>query len=136
MTTTPDQEPIPGTDPDAGTTEPAPDTGTTDTGTTDTGTADTGGDAGGDLTATDTPDQVPAPETGGDPTSPAIEGIDDRQVAANNLTSTPDDDDTRDQTQPDRRDNPALPNDISNVVDPSDPMTLTGHDAQPGESGA
>lgn len=76
-----------------------------------------------------------AEDTGGDPTSPAIDGIDDRQVEANNLTSTPDEDDARDQPQPDPKDNPALPNDVSNVVDPSDPMTLTGTDAQPGENG-
>jgi hypothetical protein len=66
-------------------------------------------------------------DTGGDATSPAIEAIDDRQVAANKLTSTPEEADPRDQ---------AAPNDVSNVVDPSDPMTLTGSDAQPGESGA
>jgi hypothetical protein len=76
-------------------------------------------------------------ETGGDATSPAIEAIDPRQVAANNLTSTPDETtDARDPgPQPDPKDNPAGPNDVSNVVDPSDPMTLTGHDAQPGENG-
>lgn len=70
-----------------------------------------------------------------DPTSPAIEAIDPRQVEANKLTSTPDEDDIRDQPQPDPKDNPANPNDVSNVVDPSDPMTLTGHDAEPGENG-
>ena len=75
-------------------------------------------------------------DTGGDATSPAIEAIDPRQVEANNLTSTPDEDDIRDdQDQADPKDNPALPNDVSNVVDPSDPMTLTGHDAEPGENG-
>lgn len=75
-------------------------------------------------------------DTGGEATSPAIEAIDPRQVAANNLTSTPDEDgDPRLQEQPDPKDNPAAPNDVSNVVDPSDPMTLTGHDAQPGENG-
>lgn len=73
---------------------------------------------------------------GEDATSPAIEAIDPRQVEANKLTSTPEDeDDPRDQPQPDPKDNPANPNDVSNVVDPSDPMTLTGHDAQPGENG-
>ena len=75
-------------------------------------------------------------DTGNDATSPAIEAIDPRQVAANNLTSTPDeDDDPRGGDLPDPKDNPAAPNDVSNVVDPSDPMTLTGHDAQPGENG-
>ena len=76
-------------------------------------------------------------DTGGDATSPLIESIDDRQVEANNLTSTPPDDgDARDPgTVADPKDNPAAPNDVSNVVDPSDPMTLTGHDAQPGENG-
>lgn len=68
-------------------------------------------------------------------TSPAIEAIDPRQVAANNLTSTPDEDDSRLQPGSDPKDNPAAPNDVSNVVDPSDPMTLTGKDAEPGESG-
>ena len=77
-----------------------------------------------------------APDTGGEATSPTIEGIDPRQVAANKLTSTPDEEDSREGTAPDPKDNPALPNDVSNVVDPSDPMTLTGHDAEPGESGA
>ena len=67
--------------------------------------------------------------------SPLLESIDPRQVAANNLTSTPDEADTRDQPKPDPKDNPAAPNDVSNVVDPADPMTLTGHDAQPGENG-
>lgn len=69
--------------------------------------------------------------------SPLLQSIDPRQAAANNLTSTPPetDDDPRDQPQPDPKDNPAGPNDVSNVVDPSDPMTLTGHDAQPGENG-
>ena len=68
--------------------------------------------------------------------SPAIEAIDPRQVEANNLTATPDEDDTRDAgDEPDPKDNPAGPNDVSNVVDPSDPMTLTGHDAEPGENG-
>lgn len=69
-------------------------------------------------------------------TSPAIEAIDDRQVAANNLTATPPEgDDPRGGDLPDPKDNPAAPNDVSNVVDPSDPMTLTGKDAQPGENG-
>lgn len=69
-------------------------------------------------------------------TSPLLASIDPRQAEANNLTSTPDEgDDVRDQPQPDPKDNPAAPNDVSNVVDPSDPMTLTGHDAQPGENG-
>lgn len=68
--------------------------------------------------------------------SPLLESIDPRQAAANNLTSTPEDGpDVRDQPQPDPKDNPAAPNDVSNVVDPADPMTLTGHDAQPGENG-
>lgn len=68
--------------------------------------------------------------------SPLLESIDPRQAAANNLTSTPDEDlDARDQVAPDPKDNPAAPNDVSNTVDPSDPMTLTGHDAQPGENG-
>lgn len=67
--------------------------------------------------------------------SPLLASIDSRQVAANNLTSTPDEEDTRDHPQPDPKDNPAAPNDVSNVVDPSDPMTLTGKDAQPGENG-
>lgn len=74
-------------------------------------------------------------DTGADATSPAIEAIDPRQVAANNLTSKPNDEDVRDQPGPDMKDNPAAPNDVSNTVDPSDPMTLTGHDAQPGENG-
>jgi len=68
-------------------------------------------------------------------TSPLIESIDPRQVAANNLTATPDEDDPRGGDLPDPKDNPAAPNDVSNTVDPSDPMTLTGHDAQPGENG-
>ncbi len=71
----------------------------------------------------------------GDATSPAIEAIDPRQVEANNLTSTPDETDARTTTAPDPKDDPALPNDVSNVVDPSDPMTLTGEDAQPGNNG-
>lgn len=71
-----------------------------------------------------------------DATSPAIEAIDPRQVEANHLTSTPDEEeDPRVVSEPDPKDNPANPNDVSNVVDPSDPMTLTGHDAQPGENG-
>lgn len=74
-------------------------------------------------------------DTGGDATSPAIEAIDPRQVEANNLTSTPDEEDIRDQPGTDPKDNPAGPNDVSNVVDPSDPMTLTGKDAEPGENG-
>jgi hypothetical protein len=69
-------------------------------------------------------------------TSPAIEAIDPRQVAANNLTANPDEADPRDGWRPDPKDDPALPNDVSNVVDPEDPMTLTGHDAEPGENGA
>jgi len=71
----------------------------------------------------------------GDATSPAIEAIDPRQVDANNLTSTPDEDDNRTLTAPDPKDDPARPNDVSNTADPNDPMTLTGHDAQPGENG-
>lgn len=74
-------------------------------------------------------------DTGGDATSPLLETIDDRQVAANKLTSTPDEADPRGGDLPDPKDNPAAPNDVSNVVDPADPMTLTGHDAQPGENG-
>jgi hypothetical protein len=80
----------------------------------------------------DEPDQ-PAE---GDGTSPLLASFDPRQAEANNLTSTPDEaTDVRDQPAPDPKDNPAGPNDISNVVDPADPMTLTGHDAQPGENG-
>lgn len=76
-------------------------------------------------------------DTGGEATSPLLASIDPRQAAAGGLTSTPDEDiDPRDQLVPDPKDNPAGPNDVSNVVDPSDPMTLTGTDAQPGESGA
>lgn len=68
--------------------------------------------------------------------SPLLQSIDPRQAAANNLTSTPDEADTRGGDLPDPKDNPAAPNDLSNVVDPADPMTLTGADAQPGENGA
>lgn len=65
-------------------------------------------------------------------TSPAIQAIDPRQVAAQNLTSTPNEEDSRDPGDvPDPKDNPAGPDDVSNVVDPSDPMTLTGTDAEP-----
>lgn len=71
----------------------------------------------------------------GDATSPLLESIDPRQAEANKLTSTPDEADPRDQPGTDPKDNPAGPNDVSNVVDPSDPMTLTGTDAQPGENG-
>ena len=68
--------------------------------------------------------------------SPLLASIDPRQAAVNNLTSTPDEDsDPRDQPQPDPKDNPAAPNDVSNTADPNDPMTLTGHDAEPGENG-
>lgn len=67
--------------------------------------------------------------------SPLLASIDPRQVAANNLTSTPNEEDVRDNPQPDPKDNPAGPNDVSNVVDPSDPMTLIGEDAQPGNNG-
>ena len=74
-------------------------------------------------------------DTGGDATSPLIETIDDRQVAANHLTSTPNEDDARTGSRPDPKDDPAGPNDVSNTADPNDPMTLTGHDAQPGENG-
>jgi hypothetical protein len=76
-------------------------------------------------------------DTGGDATSPLIETIDPRQVEANNLTSTPDGDtDAREgRDVPDPKDNPAGPNDVSNTVDPADPMTLTGEDAQPGNNG-
>lgn len=70
-----------------------------------------------------------------DATSPLLESIDPRQAAANNLTSTPDEADPRDQPQPDPKDNPAGPNDVSNTADPNDPMTLTGEDAQPGNNG-
>ena len=74
---------------------------------------------------------------GEDATSPAIEAIDPRQVEANNLTSTPDEDvDARAGAgRPDPKDDPGGPNDVSNVVDPDDPMTLTGEDAQPGNNG-
>lgn len=75
-------------------------------------------------------------DTGGEATSPLLASIDPRQAAAGGLTSTPDEADIRDQPGTDPKDNPAGPNDVSNVVDPSDPMTLTGTDAQPGESGA
>lgn len=77
-------------------------------------------------------------EDTGDGTSPLLESIDPRQAEIAGLTSTPPEDgDVRDGgDQPDPKDNPALPNDVSNVVDPSDPMTLTGEDAQPGDSGA
>jgi hypothetical protein len=67
--------------------------------------------------------------------SPLLQSIDPRQAAANNLTSTPDEGDPRGGDLPDPKDNPAAPNDVSNVVDPADPMTLTGKDAQPGENG-
>lgn len=67
-------------------------------------------------------------------TSPAIEAIDPRQAAAAGLTSTPNETDTRTGTRPDPKDDPAGPDDVSNVVDPSDPMTLTGEDAQPGDT--
>jgi len=70
-----------------------------------------------------------------DATSPAIQAIDPRQVEANDLTSTPNEEDAREQTRPDPKDDPALPDDESNTVDPSDPMTLTGSDAEPGDSG-
>lgn len=87
-------------------------------------------DNGGDETANATED------TPTDATSPAIDGIDPRQVEANNLTSTPDETDARlPGDQPDPKDDPARPNDVSNVVDPADPMTLTGEDAQPGDNG-
>lgn len=72
-------------------------------------------------------------DTGGEATSPLLASIDPRQAAAGGLTSTPDEDtDVRDQPGTDPKDNPAAPDDLSNVVDPSDPMTLTGEDAQPG----
>jgi hypothetical protein len=74
-------------------------------------------------------------ETTDDATSPLLESIDPRQAAANNLTSTPDENDSRNQPGTDPKDNPSAPNDLSNVVDPADPMTLTGTDAQPGENG-
>jgi len=69
--------------------------------------------------------------------SPLLQSIDPRQAAANKLTSTPDeaDVDPRGGDLPDPKDNPAAPNDVSNTADPNDPMTLTGHDAQPGENG-
>jgi len=67
--------------------------------------------------------------------SPLLASIDPRQAAVNNLTSTPDDADPRGGELPDPKDNPAAPNDVSNTADPNDPMTLTGHDAQPGENG-
>lgn len=79
---------------------------------------------------------APAPEAPETADSPLLASIDPRQVEANKLTSTPDEDDTRlPDDVPDPKDNPALPNDVSNVVDPADPMTLTGHDAGPGENG-
>lgn len=68
-------------------------------------------------------------------TSPLLAGIDPRQVEANNLTSTPDEADARTAERPDPKDDPVAPNDVSNTADPADPMTLTGHDAQPGENG-
>jgi hypothetical protein len=67
-----------------------------------------------------------------DATSPAIAAIDPRQVAANDLTSTPDETDVRVGKRPDPKDEPGAPGDVSNVVDPSDAMTLTGTDAAPG----
>lgn len=82
------------------------------------------------------PAPKPAPPADSDTAdSPLLQAIDPRQVEANNLTSTPEEEDIRDQPRPDPKDNPAGPNDVSNVVDPSDPMTLTGHDAAPGENG-
>lgn len=81
----------------------------------------------------DTNDETTTPD---DATSPAIEAVDPRQVEANNLTSTPEENDGRlpgETVNP--KDDPARPNDVSNVVDPDDPMTLTGTDAQPGENG-
>lgn len=66
--------------------------------------------------------------------SPLLQSIDPRQAAANNLTATPDETDTRNHPGTDQKDNPAAPNDLSNVVDPSDQMTLTGEDAQPGQN--
>lgn len=77
-------------------------------------------------------------DNGGEITSPAIEAIDPRQVAANNLTADPPEQDVDPRApgdRPDPKDDPAGPNDVSNVVDPSDPMTLTGTDAQPGDNG-
>lgn len=72
----------------------------------------------------------------GDATSPAIADIDPRQAKNAKLTSLPDEDDNRtDEDRPDPKDDPHGPNDVSNVVDPSDPMTLTGEDAKPGNSG-
>lgn len=86
-----------------------------------------------DSTSEPTTDDATAAESA---TSPAIEVVDPRQVQINNLTSTPDENDARlPAERPDPKDDPAQPNDVSNVVDPSDPMTLTGTDAQPGESG-
>jgi hypothetical protein len=67
--------------------------------------------------------------------SPLMQSIDPRQVAANNLTATPDEDDNRTQDVPDPKDNPAAADDVSNTAAPDDPMTLTGSDAEPGDSG-
>lgn len=68
---------------------------------------------------------MPAKKEDQDATSsPLIESIDPRQVAAGGLTSTPEEADHRTGDRPDPKDNPAAPNDESEVVDPSDPMTL------------
>lgn len=84
-------------------------------------------------------DDPNAPDNGDTPddaTSPAIEQADPRQVEANNLTSTPDENDARlPAERPDPKDDPSQPNDVSNTADPNDPMTLTGKDAEPGENG-
>lgn len=58
--------------------------------------------------------------------SPLIDTIDPRQVAANNLTANPDEVDHRYQPGTDMKLNPATPDDVSQVVDPADPMTLPG----------
>lgn len=82
-----------------------------------------------------TDDQADQADQAEDGTSPAIQAIDPRQVEINKLTSTPDEEDGRVVDRPDPKDDPHGPNDVSNTADPNDPMTLTGHDAEPGESG-
>lgn len=66
--------------------------------------------------------------------SPLLDTIDPRQVAANNLTATPDEVDHRVGYRPDPKDDPTLPDDVSNTVAPDDPMTLTGADETPAKS--
>ena len=73
----------------------------------------------------------------GEATSPLVASIDPDQLAVSmpgDGTETGETGDPRDGA-----DTPSAvpewgPDDVSNVVDPSDPMTLTGHDAQPGEA--